>query len=115
MEAKTFEETFINLKSKLHKLTAYPLADIHIQTRVVEDLSLVGDDAYELIKMLEDDYSVNFVGFSFPKYFPSEGGCNPLSAIISLIMGKNLNESPRDMSVGHLVSVIQAKRWFDPK
>ncbi len=46
--------------------------DITLETRVGEDLGIVGDDADELLSDFRDEYAVDFSGFVFEDYFPFE-------------------------------------------
>ncbi len=51
---------------------AKPRTEITPATRLVEDLRIVGDDAEELLKAIQEEFDVTFSGMSFGHYFPDE-------------------------------------------
>ena len=46
------------------------------ETRIAEDLSLLGDDAEEFLEAVMQQYKMDVSGFNFSNYFPYEGTSN---------------------------------------
>ncbi len=84
-----------------------PSTQLSSQTRLVEDLQLVGDDAFEFIEAYAERFSVEAGDFSFEKFFPVEG-FNPL-AVIADIFRKPKQLAP--ITIGMLVKAAAAGRW----
>jgi len=57
----------INSKNRCYK------AVLTRQTRVVEDLHLIGDPAFDLLEALGREFGSDFSSFPFRRYFLSEG------------------------------------------
>src|SRR5271155_5346168 len=48
------------------------------QTRLLQDIGLSGDNAWDEFKVMHRDFSVDLTGFHFDYYFPSEFSHEPL-------------------------------------
>lgn len=59
-----------------------------MDTRVGEDLRLIGDDADEFLDKFSKEFDVDFSEFTFNDYFPDEG-----SASMHFYMGRQMNRS----------------------
>lgn len=77
-------------------------------SRLLHDLRITGDDAYELLDEIEKKYDVTWGGFVTKEYFPDEG-----EAIWWWL--KNLfgfkDKVHKEITVGDLVRAAKAGRW----
>jgi len=73
------------------------------KTLVVEDLGTTGDDAYELIKDLQQKFDIDLANFEFSLHFGTESGSN-----------SNESYGYYPVSIEHLVDVCKKKEWFLP-
>ena len=79
--------------------------------RLYHDLNISGDDAGELLEIVQKQFGTKFEGFKFTEYFPDDP-----SAIfyhIGNLIG--LKRKFKLFTFGHLVEVIKAGHWFEPE
>lgn len=95
------------VKDFIARYCAVPDLKLSLQTRLVEDLGLVGDDAADLITAYAETFSVDQSDFAFDRYFPTAGS-NPLGVIVDIF------RKPKPLlplTVGMLVTAAQQRRW----
>lgn len=79
-------------------------------SRIYHDLSIAGDDAWELLEQLTQEFGTSFDGFPFVDYFPEE--TEALPAYWGRFFG--LRGRWRPLTLGHLVEVARRGAWFEP-
>jgi hypothetical protein len=81
-----------------------PIGD---QTRLLHDLSISGDDAFELLSELEKQFGPFTIGMEFDDYFPDE------TEGMWYRRGKFLGpwKPKKELTVGDLLTCIKAGRW----
>jgi hypothetical protein len=97
----------------------YPQALIgryHPETRLVQDIGILGHTLEEQLQVLRDAFHVDFSGASLGKYFPSPLGMDAL--IISILprsnWAKKVLERYPPITLGMIGDAIRNKRWtFD--
>lgn len=84
-----------------------PISD---KIRLCQDLSIMGDDAWELLTRINGEFGTLFECFDFQAYFPNE------SEALCWHIGRwfGFRYPKTDITVGHLLAVIEKGRWFDP-
>lgn len=78
--------------------------------RLCRDLSIMGDDAHELLARISKEFGTRFDGFDFHTYFPNE------TEAIYWHIGRwfGCHYPKKEITVGHLGTVIENGRWVDP-
>lgn len=84
------------------------------ESRIELDLGITGDDAAELMKAFMDRFGVDMTGFEFPRHFGAEGCFPPMFLMRRLFPAYRDLGRCEEITVGHLVRVAVARRWFDP-
>ncbi len=97
------------LYSIISKISGPPKG-ISDSTRIYHDLSISGDDAYELLEKIRDKFGTNFHSLNFATYFPDESE----SLICYWAMRLGFKGRKKEITIGHLLDVIKKKEWFDP-
>jgi Holliday junction resolvasome RuvABC DNA-binding subunit len=74
------------------------------------DLSISGDDAFELLDAIHKNFGTVFTDFHFESYFPNE------TEAIWYRIGKvfGFRDKKKRLTFGHLLEVTKVGRWFDP-
>lgn len=75
------------------------------------DLSLFGDDAYEIFEEIHNKYGTDFGKFEFSDYFPNE--TEPIYHWRRKIFGYR-DRNRKSFTFGHLVRVVEVGTWFSP-
>ena len=91
------------LVAKLVELTAVRVDRIGPETDVIYDLKLGGDDLEEVLGWIQDEHGVDFSGLdarTLPLNEPPQS--------LFTFWGRRAFES---LTVGHLLSVMEAGRW----
>jgi hypothetical protein len=83
--------------------------EIGDETRLYHDLSIAGEDAGELLDAIHKRFGTRFWGFDFEVYFPDESEAGPGNLRLAV-----WDRPRRRFTFGHLVSVVERGRWFDP-
>lgn len=83
---------------------------VSADTRILHDLGIAGDDAWELLEKLNRRFGTDFSRMSFTSYFPNE--TEALGVHWAKLLG--FRSSFRPITVGHLEKVIDRGVWFDP-
>jgi hypothetical protein len=74
-----------------------------MSSAIYQDLGIAGDKAWELLTDVAKKFITSFEGFEFELYFPEEAEAR---------LPDNMR---RRLTVGHLVEVARAGKWFEPK
>ena len=82
------------------------------QSRLLQDLSIAGDDASELLAHLHSHFNVSFSGFDFDRYFPEEH--EALGDYLRRRL-RLLRSDKAPIIVGHLIAVVRRGAWFEPE
>lgn len=96
------------LTSRLRKFVGN--ANISGQTRIYHDLGIGGDDAWELLDDVREEFGVDFSNFNFSKYFPDESEALPEKIARAFKLGPK--RPP--LTVDHLLKAIEVGRWEEP-
>jgi hypothetical protein len=84
---------------------------VSTQSRLLQDFSIAGDDALEVLEILRGEFGVDLSGLRFESYFPGES--DALGDHLRRKLGfKQTDKVP--VTVKHLIAVVQQGRWFDP-
>jgi hypothetical protein len=86
-------------------------ATISDSTCLYHDLSISGDDAWELLDRLKSDFGTSFAGLDFEAYFPQE--TESLGQHILKSIG--FPNKRKKLTFGHLVDVVRDGHWSEPK
>jgi len=80
------------------------------------DLGIAGDDGYDIIVRLFEEFDVDFTDFDADGYFGPEAGFEPISYLIAVVTGeqKQFVQRARRLTVGHMIAVCERKKWFEP-
>ena len=118
----------INLVSK-HALCQPE--QLSIETRIGEDLRIVGDDAHELLAEFSTEFAIDMSSIKFEDYFPEEASSNMHYYLTAVAQGKYQNpivdiirfveatfwrlfakeKNFKTLTIGHLVNVASNGRW----
>lgn len=95
----------------------YPRALIdsyRTETRLVQDIGIVGNALEEQLQILRDVFHVDFSGVSFSKYFPSPLGIEALviSAWPRSRWAKRVLERYPPITLGMIDEAIRNKKWM---
>lgn len=98
------------------KACQYPQALIdsyRTETRLVQDIGIVGNTLEEQLQILRDVFQVDFSGVSPSKYFPSPLGMEALviSALPRSRWAKRILERYPPITLGMIDEAIRNKRW----
>ena len=78
--------------------------------RLWHDLSLAGDDAWEVLEELHTAFGTDFSGLPFEDYFPAEH-----EALGESWMGAlGFRRRRKPLTVQHLIEVVLHGAWFEP-
>jgi hypothetical protein len=80
------------------------------EARLLHDLSISGDDAWDLLDQVQKRFGTSLSGMNFEEFFPNE------TEGIFYRRGRflGLGKPKREFSLGHLLGVIKEGRWLDP-
>lgn len=84
------------------------------ETRLVQDIGIVGNALEEQLQVLRDVFHVDFSGVSFAKYFPSPLGTEALiiSALPRSRWAKKILDRYPPITLGMIDEAIRNKRWL---
>lgn len=85
---------------------------ITLDTTINNDLMFVGSDALYLIDYISENYDIDFSCLNFDDFFLSDFKI-PFQYTYYKLFKKELLKK-KDVSIRHLVRVIEAGKWFDP-
>lgn len=129
------EETILlklkELAEKYSPYSPYSLEEISIESRMGEDLRIIGDDAAEFFEEFSGRFDVDMSPMSFDEYFPSEGSANMNYYLTTLVKNKKENrilrllrlfestfwsffatqKSFKSITLEKLMIVIDRKKW----
>jgi len=97
--------------------SAARVKEVTLETRLDQDLDIVGDDAPEFMKAFFEEFGVKCEYFPFEKHFLPEGMRIPfLSAFLyRLINRKPIPPIPDpDLTVADLVRAAELGEWIEP-
>lgn len=77
-------------------------------TALFHDLSIAGDDAWELLEAVHQQSGTAFGDMCFSDYFPNE------AAALGFCFFPWRRRSKRRLTIAHLERVIQRGVWFEP-
>lgn len=92
-------------------------------SRLLADLDIDGDDAGKFMAAFANDFDVEMEGCFWLRYFDDEGWdmLTPAMVLVGRIVSPGFKQSwdrardaEREITLGHLVAVAEAKHWIDP-
>jgi len=98
-EVRTFLSDFCSIPEK----------KININSDIVHDLKIEGDDAAELMDSFSKRFIVNLSTFDLSEYFVSESAFNPIRALCLLFYGKK--KKLKNIYVYDLINAAKVKKW----
>ena len=81
-----------------------PIEKLNGTTLIEEDLSVTGDDAWDVIEALNEKFDIDLKEFDFLKHFGPEAGW---------ATSEEYGYYP--VSIDHLIKVVENKKWFLPE
>jgi hypothetical protein len=80
------------------------------ETRLLHDLSISGDDAWELLSGIQKRFGTSLSGMNFEEFFPNE------TESVFYRRGRFLGfgRPKRDFPLRHLLKIIKEGCWLDP-
>jgi acyl carrier protein len=100
-----------------------PTAEITLETRLVEDLGMDGDDGHELLETFANEFGVDMSRMASLNYFSDEGAGLPIPSLVPLLSCissrfrgyvRNAARGRRELTVRNLVASARAQRWITP-
>jgi acyl carrier protein len=100
-----------------------PQEEITLETRLVEDLGLDGDDGHELLEAFADEFGVDMSGMAPLNYFDDEPPMFYSTALIPAVARfsprfaayvRRSTRGRRSLTVRSLVASARAQRWLTP-
>lgn len=85
--------------------------ELHDCTRLFHDLGMGGDAANDLLEGIHRRFGTSFREFDFESYFPGE---HDAFWFFHLRRFKWVARQKKDLTLGHLIKVVQAGKWFGP-
>jgi Protein of unknown function (DUF1493) len=79
-------------------------------TRLVQDLRIGGDDAWELLEKIHARFGTSFKDIDFDAFFPDEG--EMFGYGIATFFG--WKDRRKKITFGHLVKIVDGGKWFEP-
>jgi hypothetical protein len=77
-------------------------------TSINHDLPVDGDDAYELLMSIKNEFGTDFDGFDFYRYFRDEGAVMFPSGLF-----RRFYKKKNSLTIQHLIDVVEKGSWFD--
>ena len=102
----------MNSEIALREILAKFIGDKKVSndTALLHDLSIAGDDAWEMIGKINQQFGTDFSKMPFSAYFPDE--TEALGVHWAKLIGRRSSKKP--LTVRHLENVIDRGVWFDP-
>jgi acyl carrier protein len=100
-----------------------PEHEITLETRLVEDLGIDGDDGDELLEAFADEFNVDMSGMAPLNYFGDEPPIWAISTLIPIVArfnkrfrtyARHAMRGRRTLTVRSLVASARAQRWITP-
>ena len=84
--------------------------DLTIETSLLKNLKMDGDDAWEFMKSFGTEFNVDMQSFNFDKHFSQEMYFNPFYYLYCVIFNrKKLRGIP--ITICNLVKAVKSKKW----
>ena len=103
------DEVFTRVAATVQKLTGLPPEHIDLKSRVAEDLGLWGDDGWDLIERLDEEFQVDWEGFDGGIHYGWEGFGPPL--LPWHVSRSPFVFEPQPLILRDLVQAIRERRW----
>jgi hypothetical protein len=91
---------------------AEEIAGMTLETRLLHDLGLDGDNFFDTVATLQHEFGVDLSGLKWSRYAPTEGEkLFPLSVIKSI---RNLVGRPQEydpLTLGMIAEALRQKKW----
>lgn len=78
---------------------------------IYHDLRIAGDDASELLQEVNEYRRIDWTGLKFQEYFSNDNE----DSVIRILSWFGYRDKIKRCTVGHLLQVMQAGRWFEPE
>ena len=78
-------------------------------TRIYQDLSIAGDDAFELLERIHEECGTSFRELDFEQYFPNETD----SLFYHILHFFGWQWKKKTMTVGDLLKAVEAGNWVE--
>ncbi len=79
-------------------------------TSINHDLPIDGDDAYELLKSVKNEFGTDFDRLDFHRYFHDEGEVFPFPFLWNWLP---FIRKKKNLTVRHLFDAVKKGAWFD--
>lgn len=95
------------VKAFVAQQTGARVEEIVVQTELVKELGVDGDDAIEFFEKFSEEFQVDLSTFKFNKHFGTEAAFDPVLWLVSI-----LSRTPADVEVGRLDPTFVPKPPF---
>src|SRR5688572_20591580 len=102
------EEVFAAVAKAVHEVTFVPIDRIQSDSRIREDLRVSGDDGWDLIQELDEQFQMEWDGFHGSIHYGWEGLGAPLPWHVA---DSPYVFEPQPLTIGQLVEAIRCGRW----
>ncbi|MGZ5914903.1 MAG: DUF1493 family protein [Hyphomicrobium sp.] len=85
---------------------------MQLDTRLLQDLHLQGDNLLDTLELMHKDYGVDFANFDWRRYTPSEGArLAPMPLILWLLGKYRRAEDYEPLTLGTVAAALRNKTW----
>lgn len=100
-----------------------PASEITLETRLVEDLGMDGDDGHEFLEAFANEFDVDLSRMASLSYFDDEGVGLPVPSLVPLFSlvsprfrgyVRHAARGRRVLTIRGLVALARARRWITP-
>jgi acyl carrier protein len=111
MGNKNGNKIFIQISKLISDFSGIRLEKIDRSTSLSSDLRLDGDDALELLKMVENEFNTDFSGFKFEEYFNLESDIWGIRNFLNKYFKKKDYVEKKEITIQSLIDSIERGYW----
>ena len=104
-----------DIRQQLHTIflaqTGLKACELYPDSRLEQDCGVTGDDAWELIEAIHNQFGTDFSELALDQYFRQEGE-GLFSSLFNRFRAKHRKAFP--VTIGHLFTVVEAGKWIKP-
>jgi hypothetical protein len=104
------DSVFEQIVGLISRRAGIPAVNIRLDSRLLHDLGITGDDAEELLDEFASRFEVEMEGFSFDEYFTGEPSVLHFLWVLG-VRKKPIWEDKKELTVSELVEAAHRRRW----
>ncbi|WP_372574691.1 hypothetical protein [Ruegeria jejuensis] len=81
---------------------------------VCHDFGVAGDDGFELLEAISNEFEIDMSHVDSWRYFGPEGAYNPFYHLYCFVRGKKLDHNIVRLEISDLKSTVEAGIWQEP-